>query len=193
VVTFAFGGLSKLLCAPQLKLSWIRLSGPASQLRPVRDALDQIADTFLSVNSAVAQALPELLDLAVPTVAATCSRLAQNLATARRVLSPVGIRVRRCEGGWTALIDLPKGFDGASGTGAGRPSDDPVPECPANASPGGIDPAIWLMRQAHLAAHPGWFYDLVEPRSLALSLLPEPDRFENYCARLRAALKPPTP
>jgi aspartate/methionine/tyrosine aminotransferase len=167
-VTFAFDGLSKSLCAPQLKLGWIRLSGPADALEPVRAALDQVADTFLSVNWPVALALPELLELADGIVEMTRQRLVQNLTTAKRLLGQDPWRLRRCEGGWTVIVDPPK----PSG------SDQPEEE----------NTAIQLMRAAQLAIHPGWFYDIAEPGALALSLLPEPPTFEDNCRRLRAAI-----
>ena len=167
-VTFAFDGLSKLLCAPQLKLGWLRLSGPPPALRPVRVALDQIADTFLSANWPVALALPELLELADGVVEMTRQRLAHNLATAKRLLGQYPWRVRRCDGGWTAIVDPPRLLE----------SDQPADQ----------DTVIRLMRRARLAVHPGWFYDIAEPGALALSLLPEPSIFEDNCRRLRAAI-----
>ncbi|MDR1152372.1 MAG: pyridoxal phosphate-dependent aminotransferase [Bifidobacteriaceae bacterium] len=162
-VTFALGGLSKTLCAPQLKLAWLRLSGPRGALGSVREVLDQIADTYLSVGTPVAMALPELLDLSDDVARVTRARLAGNLATARRILGEAPYRVRRCEGGWTAIVDVPRYL------------------------PDG-DLAIYLMREAHLAVHPGWFYDVPDSGTLALSLLPEPADFETRCRHLRTAV-----
>jgi aspartate/methionine/tyrosine aminotransferase len=163
VVTFALGGLSKLLCAPQLKLGWMRLSGPEAALGPLRAALDKIADTYLSVNAPVAMALPELLELSDGVVQRTRERLAVNVAAARRILGEAPYRVRRCEGGWTAIVDVPRYAD----------VDDLV---------------LRLMREAGLSVHPGWYYDLASAGALALSLLPEPADFEDRCRRLRAAV-----
>ncbi|MDR0592142.1 MAG: pyridoxal phosphate-dependent aminotransferase [Bifidobacteriaceae bacterium] len=174
VVTFAFSGLSKLLCAPQLKLAWIRLSGPARDLAPTRDALDQVADTFLSPALPVALALPELLAMSDAVVSATRARLAANLAAVRQAFGCDPYRLRRCEGGWSAILDLPPDW--------GRD--------PAGSPPHGraAEPAVRLMREHGLAAHPGWFYDIVDRPALVLSLLPEPLQFEQNCARLHAAL-----
>jgi aspartate/methionine/tyrosine aminotransferase len=164
VLTFALDGLSKLLCAPQLKLAWIRVSGPAADAAAAAEALDRIADAYLSVNGPVAGALPDLLGLADGVVDRTRERLAWNLATARRVLGGAGFRVRRVQGGWTSLVDI-------------RPAGLPDNEL-----------AVCLMREAGLAVHPGWFYDLPGEGALALSLLPEPPAFESNCARLVEAL-----
>jgi hypothetical protein len=160
-LTFALDGLSKLLCAPQLKLGWIRASGPAAELAVARQGLDQIADAFLSVGAPVALALPGLLDLAPRSVARTRARLAANLATARRALgSPY--RVRRCDGGWTALVDVPRYR--------------------------GDDELLEALLRAGVLVHPGWLYDLASPGAFAVSLLPEPAVFEAGCSALRDAV-----
>ncbi|MBU4216025.1 MAG: pyridoxal phosphate-dependent aminotransferase [Actinobacteria bacterium] len=161
-LTFSLDGLSKLLCAPQLKLGWLRMSGPVDQVAEVGRALDQVADAFLSVAAPVAHALPELLELAPGSVARTRGRLATNLAAARRVLDGP-YRVRRCDGGWTVVVDVPRYLE-----------DDDLAAAL-------LDAGLW--------AHPGWFYDLASPGSLALSLLPEPVAFESGCARLRATIE----
>jgi len=161
VTTFALDGLSKLLCAPQLKLGWIRLSGPDRQIGAAR--LDAIADTYLSVGAPVGLALPRLLNLADESVARVRARLLANLAALRAAFADGGYRVRTAQGGWMALLDVPPILD-----------DDTL--------------ALRLLRRARLWAHPGWFYDLDGGTTLALSLLPEPDVFAARCAQLRAAV-----
>jgi aspartate/methionine/tyrosine aminotransferase len=154
---FHLSGLSKLLAAPQLKLAWIRLAGPdAGQYEA---ALDQLADTFLSANGVVQAALPELLALMPQTVDDINRRLAANLRTARAL--PDGFRVRRCDGGWTLLVDAP-----------------PVSD----------DLALDMLERAHLITHPAWFYDLDAPNTVALSLLPEPARFKEQLDRFAQAV-----
>lgn len=161
--TFALGGLSKLLCAPQLKLAWIRRSGPPADLTPARDGLDAIADAFLPVSAPVAAALPDLLALAPESVTATRQRLATNLAAARALFEGTGYRVRRCEGGWTVIVDVPR--TAASDTLAEQ-----------------------LLRRARLAVHPGWFYDMPYRGALTVSLLPEPGEFADGMRRLKLAV-----
>ncbi len=160
-LNFGLDGLSKLLAAPQLKLGWIRLSGPRAERQAAADALDQVADSYLSVNSVVALALPDLLGLADESVARVRSRLATNLAAARDVFSDW--RVRRVQGGWTLLLDLPR-------------LTDPDSLCVA------------LMERAGLYVHPGYFYDLPDS-TLAVSLLPEPAGFRESCERLSLGLR----
>ena len=163
-LTFGLDGLSKLLAAPHLKLGWIRVSGPASELPGIAQALDRIADAHLPVAGPLADALPALLDRTDATVARVRERLRANLATACGYFGEAPYRVRRVEGGCTVLVDVPRVL----------PDDDLV---------------IALLERSHLAVHPGWFYDLDSPGTLALSLLPDPDAFADGCARLRAAIE----
>lgn len=160
VLTFGLDGLSKLLAAPQLKLAWIRLSGPTRLTGQAAQALDQIADAYLPVSSAVASALPDLLTLADSTIARVCARTGANLAIARRVFHD--LRVRTAQGGWMMLLDVPHLMDADS-------------------------LCVALMDRAGLAVHPGYFYDLPDS-TLALSLLPDTAVFEEACVRLAAAL-----
>lgn len=163
-VTFTLDGLSKLVCAPQLKLGWLRVDGPHEELAGVHAALETVADTYLSVSSPVALALPEILSRADASVAATRSRLTANLAVTHAVLGDDRFRVRRCGGGWTVLVDVPRYL----------PDEQLV---------------LALLADAHLAVHPGYFYDLPNPGTLALSLLPETAAFERGCRALRDAVE----
>ncbi|MDR1851058.1 MAG: pyridoxal phosphate-dependent aminotransferase [Propionibacteriaceae bacterium] len=162
VPTFSLDGLSKLLCAPGLKCGWIRYSGPEEEKDEITPALDNIADSFLPLNAVVAAALPELLELADASVANVVRRLRANLKTLRETL-PEAFRVRKVEGGWTALVDIP--WEGEQ------------------------ELSLALLEQAHLYAHPGWFYDL-SGSVLAISLLPEPASFARLMGQLRDFLNP---
>jgi hypothetical protein len=71
--------------------------------------------------------------------------------------------VRHTDGGWTVLVDVPPVC-----------SDDEL--------------AIALLERGRLTAHPGWFYDLDDVGTLALSLLPRPEEFAQNCTRLRATI-----
>ena len=161
-LTFTLDGVSKLLAAPQLKLGWIRISGPPDDVARTAPVLDRIADAYLPVSGPVADALPALLDLADAAVARVRDRLLANLATTRRYFADAPYRVRRCDGGWTVLVDVPRVLD-----------DDAL--------------AIALLRRG-LSVHPGWFYDLDSLGTLALSLLPRPDAFADGCRRLSDAI-----
>ncbi|MCL2668444.1 MAG: pyridoxal phosphate-dependent aminotransferase [Micrococcales bacterium] len=158
VTVAVLDGLSKSLAAPQLKAAWLRLSGADEVFA---QALDAVADAYLSVSAPVACALPNLLGLVDDQVPRVRARLAANLATARAVLA-APCRVRRTDGGWSVLVDVP------------RTRDD--------------DTLATHVLHAGLCAHPGWLYDLPDPATLSLSLLLDPDQFADGCRRLRAVV-----
>ena len=55
---FALGGLSKAAALPQLKLSWMAVSGEEKQVERALRQLDLITDTYLSINDVTQRALP---------------------------------------------------------------------------------------------------------------------------------------
>ena len=57
-LTFVLSGMSKIAALPQMKLSWLAIAGPAQLCSEARARMEIIADTFLSVNAPVQQALP---------------------------------------------------------------------------------------------------------------------------------------
>jgi aspartate/methionine/tyrosine aminotransferase len=79
VLTFTLGGLSKSAGLPHFKLGWIRVSGPGKA--EALEALELIADNFLSVATPVQVALPEILRVAPRIRAAISDRTRTNLTT----------------------------------------------------------------------------------------------------------------
>ncbi|HUX36757.1 MAG TPA: pyridoxal phosphate-dependent aminotransferase [Rectinemataceae bacterium] len=151
VLTFVLDGLSKSLGLPQLKLGWIAASGPHRLLEEAMERLEIIADSYLSAGTPVMNALPHLLERALPFATALRGRLATNLAALRRGLehrsSPH--RVYRCEGGWTAIIESPRFL-------------------------GEEEIALRLLSEAGLWSQPGHFFDMEREAIFTASLiLPE--------------------
>jgi len=167
-LTFALDGLSKLLCLPQLKLGWIRISGPPDEAREAASRLELIADTYLSAGAPAMNALPALLERSDPFVRMLQRRLSLNLNAARAVFGGSGspFRVLRCEGGWTALLEYPR-FATEEET------------------------VLGLLREEHMAVQPGYFFDMERDGYLALSLILEPDIFAAAVRRLRRYLDVP--
>jgi alanine-synthesizing transaminase len=95
--TFTLSGLSKVAGLPQLKLSWIVVSGPESEEALAR--LEIIADTFLSLATPVQHALRVLLTHAETFQQALRDRLAHN-----RAMLPKNARAG--DGGWYALLPI---------------------------------------------------------------------------------------
>jgi len=107
VLTFTLGGLSKSAGLPHFKLAWIRVSGPGK--REALDALELIADNFLSVATPVQAALPELLRIAPRIRNAIRARTRANLQTLRNTMSRApSVHVLPVEGGWSAVIRVPR-------------------------------------------------------------------------------------
>ncbi|HPM72265.1 MAG TPA: hypothetical protein PLE25_04795, partial [Spirochaetales bacterium] len=162
-LTFALDGLSKLLCLPQLKLGWIRISGPRDQVDEAAARLELIADTYLSAGAPVMNALPSLLPGVDDFVGLVLGRLRSNLSEARTVFGGDGspYRVLRCDGGWTALLEFPR-YQGEESV------------------------ILGLLEHASVAIQPGYFFDMEREGSLALSLILEPEVFAEGVRRIKA-------
>ena len=161
VLTFTLGGLSKSAGLPHFKLAWIRVSGPGK--REALEALELIADNFLSVATPVQVALPELLRIAPKIREAIRARTRANLATLRAANMPAA-QVLPVEGGWSAVIRVPRVM--------------PDEEL-----------ALKLLDRGVLV-QPGYFFDFPEGY-LVVSLLPREDVFREGLTRL-ADMMPPS-
>lgn len=154
VMTFTLGGISKLLGLPQMKLSWIAVSGPSNVTSTALKRLEFIADTFLSVNTHVQQMLPSLLKERKSTTRRFLERLQTNLAALRsRVTLARAVSLLRCEGGWYAVLQVP-------------------------ATRSDEDWAEVLLEDCNTLMHPGLFFSIDRINCLVLSLLPLPDDFD---------------
>jgi aspartate/methionine/tyrosine aminotransferase len=152
-LAFTLGGASKSLGLPQVKLAWTIVDGPAPRRDEALKALELIADTFLSVNTPVQVAAPELFRRAAAIRRAIHDRVRWNLAAARdRARAFPACDVLRIEGGWSAVIRVP----------ATR-SEETL--------------ALDLLRQEHILVHPGFFFDFPHEAFLVVSLLPAEDLF----------------
>ena len=158
VLTFTLGGLSKSAGLPHFKLAWIRVSGPGK--REALEALELIADNFLSVATPVQVALPELLRVAPRIREAIQARTRANLATLRAARMP-SAEVLPVEGGWAAVIRVPR-----------VRSDEEL--------------ALALLDRGVLV-QPGYFFDFAEGY-LVVSLLPREETFAEGVTRIASAL-----
>lgn len=167
-LTFALDGLSKLLCLPQIKLGWIRISGPPDEVNEASARLELIADTYLSAGSPAMNALPFLLQRTDQFVNTLQERLSLNLAAARKIFAGMGspFRVLRCDGGWTALLEYPRYATEE-------------------------ETVLGLLRNEHIAVQPGYFFDLERDGYLALSLILEPEVFHAALLRVHRYLDVP--
>ena len=104
--------------------------------------LEVVADTFLSMNAPVQQALPVWLEGRLGIQRQIRERVRENL----RATIGSGIDVLKVEAGWSAILRLPQvaGPDDSAGV---------------------------LLREAGVVVHPGSFYGIGESGRVVVSLL----------------------
>jgi hypothetical protein len=105
--TLVLSGLSKAAGLPQLKLGWTVLAGPDAAVARMRERLELIADTFLSVATPVMLAAPTLLQIGETNARRIRERVRENLAHLDRALEGSACSRLRAEGGWSATIRIP--------------------------------------------------------------------------------------
>ena len=157
-LVFALGGLSKSCALPQLKLAWIVVGGQKDLSYQALARLEIIADNFLSPNTPVQVALPQLLDFGAQRHAQVKQRLLRNTATLRRLTENSPVNIWPTHGGWSAVLRLPLTV-----------SD---------------DWALVLLDDQRVLVQPGWFYDFTDDRIVVVSLLTEENDFAQGIERL---------
>jgi aspartate/methionine/tyrosine aminotransferase len=156
-LTFTLSGLSKISCLPQMKLSWVVASGPATNEALAR--LEVIADTYLSVNVPIQLAAPVLLEQRKRVQPLLLDRVRVNLEELDRRLGKQKVCTRLdVEGGWYAVLRVPV-----------TQSDEEL--------------AIALLKNQLVLVHPGHFYDFASDGYLVLSLITPAARFREGIAR----------
>ena len=163
VLTFTLSGISKILGLPQMKLSWIVVSGPRPEREEAVKRLEIIADTFLSVSAPPQNALAAWLSLQPAITGEILERLRENHASLRR-LDPGG-RFLPVQGGWYAVLRLPDTWE-----------DDAF--------------ALELLEQDRVHVHPGYLFDFGEAPYAVISLLTAPEDFREGLRRIAARLDP---
>jgi len=114
------------------------------------------------VSTPVQVAAPALLAAGAAVRAEIHARVGQNLASLRAaVASHPSVRVLTCEGGWSAVLQLP----------STRSEENLILE---------------LLNDDHVLVHPGYFFDFERESFVVVSLLVEPDVFDRGVARLLA-------
>jgi len=159
-VTVCLGGLSKTSGLPQLKLSWMAVSGPAEDQRVLLDGLEFVADAYLSVGTPVQLAAAELLAMRVSFQKQVRQRLEQNLQCLESAVSAhPNCTLLAPEGGWYAVVQLPRI----------RSEQEWV---------------LGLLEEQHVLVQPGYFYDFRSEAFIVLSLILPPEVFRTGADRL---------
>jgi len=152
-LTFTMSGLSKISGLPQMKAAWLVASGPADLKTQALDRLEVIADTYLSMNSPIQLALPELLEQRHAFQKQVMTRVRRNVGELdRQLLQRKSCSRLEIEGGWYAVLRVP----------ATR-SDD--------------DLAVELLTTKGIYVHPGHFYDFQTDGYLIVSLIMQEKEF----------------
>ncbi len=166
-LVFSLAGLSKSAALPQLKLAWIVVNGPRARCQDALERLDWIADTFLSVATPVQVALPTILERAERTAEILRLRLAGNRRSLGSELrASAGVACVSRAAGWSSVLRVPAVISEE-------------------------DLVLRLLEQHGVLVQPGFFFDFPFEAFLVVSLLPEPEVFQEGIARLSAVCSLP--
>ena len=159
-LTFTLGGISKILGLPQMKLSWIVVSGPQEICKKAAERLEIIADTYLSVNTPAQWALSAWLPESGPVIEEIRRRLSDNREYLIQTMKgKESVRVLKCEGGWYAVLEISVSL-----------SDEEL--------------ALNLLEKQNVLTYPGYFFDFPEGNFIVLSLLPKAETFKEGVNRI---------
>lgn len=157
-LTFTLNGISKILGLPQMKCSWIVVSGPPELVKEAMGRLEILCDTFLSVNAPVQHALPQWLSRISVIQHEIQERIHQNEKFLHQKISnhPFLTPLPR-EGGWYFVLKLNE-----------------------------KDEEKWvikLLEEEKVCVHPGYLYDF-EFQAFVLSLIVPVEEFQEGVEKL---------
>jgi alanine-synthesizing transaminase len=164
VPTFTLSGISKILGLPQMKLSWIVLSGnDEKDCRETMERLQIISDAFLSVSTPAQRALKTWFAMEKEIQTEINRRTGNNFRFLEKTLSSSAAQLFSTEGGWYAVLKMPA---------------DKTDE----------EWARLLLKNKQVLAHPGYLFDFDQGNFLALSLLAEEAVFQEGVKRIKSSL-----
>jgi len=163
---FTLNGISKMFALPAMKLSWIAVSGQSKRVRLAVEALETSNDTFLTCNSAIQAALPELFARGMPFLEGYRAEVERRLGICEELLGDCpGLRWVKPRGGFYLTVEV--------------------------LEPRGLSEEAWvirLMEQAGVFVHPGYFFDYEQGVHFVISFLTEEATLREALGRLRAFL-----
>lgn len=163
-LVFNINGISKVLCLPQMKLGWIYISGPKELKNKACEKLDVIADTYLSPNTPVQNALGKWFDNIELIQAPVHQRILANYKYLQSIKSKK-IDVLDVDAGWYGVLRL------------------------HNVEWDDEDFAFLLLAQRQVYIQPGYFFDFDESNYLVVSLLTEEEIFKKGIEKLCEGLE----
>ena len=164
-LTFTLSGISKVLGLPQMKLSWIVVSGPEALRDEAMRRLEFIADTTLSVNTPAQRALGAWMRTRREAVNEINERAKTNFHYLKETASSVPTSaLLDAEGGWYAVWQGPLSMN-----------DEHF--------------ALRLLQDRNVLVHPGFLFDFPQENFLVLSLLPPALLFREGVQSLAGAMQ----
>ena len=157
-LSFSLNGLSKVSGMPQMKLAWIVVNGPVSERQAVRERLEILLDTYLSVNTPVQLCARRLLALGADIRKTLLDTARTNLQQARDSLAGSPVHALHAEGGWSAILQLPRT----------RSEEQWL---------------LDLLREQDVLLQPGFFFDMPSEAYAVASLITEPSIFREGIRR----------
>ncbi len=159
-LTFTLSGISKILALPQMKIGWIVVGGPEDQVQESLQRLEVISDTFLSVSTPAQNALPQWFSTQEKIQKELKYRTAVNRSELKKMAEHFPqCRLLEAEGGWYAILKIP-----------GIKNEEQW--------------VLELLNEGHVYVHPGYFFDFEDEPCLVLSLLTQPQRFQEGIKRI---------
>lgn len=153
---FILNGLSKITATPQLKLSWMYIIPQKGNEESIIRKIEFIADAYLSVSTPVQNAAQSLLNKRSYLQSQLISRIKNNLA----LLENEGFDFYKVKAGWYACIKLKQNIQDeifCSG----------------------------LLENAHVLAHPGYFYEFTDEEVIVISLIQKEEVFREGIGKIR--------
>jgi len=160
-LTFTLSGISKICGLPQMKLSWIAITGPEDLRDQAIARLEALADVYLSVSTPIQLAASRFLELRSTFQDQVADRIRANLTGLDRQLAarPTPVSRLKVEAGWNVVLRIPA-----------TQTDEQF----------GID----LLRRENVQIHPGHFYDFSAEGYAVLSLIVPGEIFTEGISRL---------
>jgi aspartate/methionine/tyrosine aminotransferase len=165
ILTFTLSGISKTIGLPQFKLGWIVISGYEPHSREATARLEIMSDTYLSANTPVQIALPDLMKECIEIRQGIHDRVRSNYQYIHQLLYESGqnnnypCSVLEAEGGWYAIIRVPRTQTAEAW-------------------------AIELLGRHDIYVYPGHFFDFNDEGFLVVSLLTEEETFRRLVKQI---------
>ncbi len=163
-LTFTLSGISKVLGLPQMKLSWIVVSGPEELKRNALRHLDILSDHYLSASTPIQNACPAWFKDRPKIQTEIRERLLENFTfLTDHFANSKQIEVPLLGGGWCIPLRFPLYRTDESW-------------------------ALHILEEEQILTHPGYLFDFEEESYLVLSLLIAPQNFQEGIRRITKCL-----